>query len=253
VLGGTIAVAAFELSLDRDPWCMWARRITAWLSIAALATIVGIALIAGRNFAHVGKLVYLVPVCVGALGWLRVRDGRPLTTVLALAGAVALACFGWSAVHDRKVAPVPSRDAGLFQWAQQSTPGTALFVIPPGMDAFRYYSRRSVYVDLKLFSPAVPRAVPVWRARLDEIADPDSATLQHQGWPGIEVHWDRRYAVRNTPDRIAWLLRHTGADYFVSRSGLPGAAPLWENTLASAHLVTAYHNDRYEVYRLADP
>jgi hypothetical protein len=226
---------------------------TRWVLIATLITLTGLALLASRTHPHVAKLVYLIPVFVGALGWMLARHGRPLTPVVALAGAVALACLGWSAVHDRKVAPVPSREAGLFEWVQRSTPGTALFVVPPGMDTFRYYARRSVYVDLKLFSPAVPRAVPVWRTRLEEIADPDPATLQHHGWPDIEVHWDRRYAARNTPERIAWLLRHTEADYFVSRSGLPGAAQLWDDTLASAHLVVAYHNDRFDVYRLSNP
>ena len=263
VLGGVIAVAAFERSLDGAPVDMWLRRMTPgfvtarlrwqtrWLSIAALCTLTGLALVAGRSHPHAAKLVYLTPVAVGALGWMRARHGRPLTTVGALAGAAALVCLGWSAVHDRRAAPLGSREAALFAWIQESTPGTALFVVPPGMDTFRYYARRSIYVDLKLFSPAVPRVVPLWRTRLDEVADPDPATLRHRGWPDIEVHWDRRYAARNTPERIAWLLRHTGAEYFVSRSGLPDAAPLWDKALASADFAVAFHNDRYDVYRLA--
>jgi hypothetical protein len=125
--------------------------------------------------------------------------------------------------------------------------------VPPGLERFRFYARRSVYVDLKLFSPAVPRAGPLWRTRLEEVADPDAATLQPRGWPSIETPWDRSYAARNTPERIAWLLRYTGADFFVSQAGIPGAAPISEDTLASAHLVCAYRNDRYEVYQLADP
>jgi hypothetical protein len=265
VLGGTIAVAAFEQSLDRGPLHTWARRMataarletwhlswqTPWLLISALAAIVGLALFASTHPAHASKLVYLIPVVVGTLGWLRDRQARPLGDVVSVAGAVALACLGWSVVHDRTVARVGSQEAGLFEWAQQSTPGPALFIVPPGMERFRFYARRSVYVDLKLFSPAVPRAGPVWRTRLEEIADPDAATLQQRGWPSIEAPWDRSYAARNTPERIAWLLSNTGADFFVNQLGIPGGATISEDTLTSAHLASAYRNDRYEVYRLA--
>jgi hypothetical protein len=265
VLGGAIGIAAFERSLDRDPLHIWLQRAASavgtrsqswqmqWLPIGAVAVLLALALFVSRNHPHAGMAVYLVPVLIGGFGWMRARLGQSLTGPALLAGTVAIVCLGWSADHDRRIAPVGSRDAGLFEWARQETPGTALFVVPPGMDTFRYYARRSVYVDLKLFSPAVPRAVPLWRTRLEEIADPDPTTLQHHGWPAIEVFWDRRYAACNTPERIASLLRHTGADYFVSQSGLPGAAPLRVDTLQSAHLAVAYHNRRYDVYRLATP
>jgi hypothetical protein len=266
VLGGTIAAAAVEQSLDRDVLYVWARRIRSTRGVetalswhtggplsATLAAIIGVALFTSRYPDYVRKLVYLIPVVVGAFGWLRARRGQSLTSAGIVASAVAVGCLGWEALYDRKVAPVAAEEAGLFEWAQLSTPGPALFIVPPGMEEFRFYARRSVYVDLKLFSPAVPRAAPVWRMRLEEIADPDTATLQSRGWPSIESPWDRRYAARNTPERIAWLLRTTGADYFVSQVGLPGAASISDDALASARLASAYGNDRYNVYRLADP
>jgi len=268
VLGCTIAVAAFERCLDRGPVRTWARTISQvtggseatrlswhirWLLVATLIAIIGLSLVASRNLAHVGKLVYLIPVVLGVFAWRRSRRGRPLTTLSTVAGVVALACLAWLMAHDRKAAPVPPQQDGLFEWVQRSTPGAALFIVPPGMEKFRYYARRSIYVDLKLFSPAVPRAAPVWRTRLEEVADPDAATLQQRGWPGLRVHWDRSYAARNTPARIAWLLRRTGADYFVRDVEVRGAAPISQDALSRAQLLSAYGNGRYEVYRLAVP
>ena len=96
-------------------------------------------------------------MAVGALGWMRARHGRPLTTVGALAGAAALVCLGWSAVHDRRAAPLGSREAALFAWIRSPRRALRSSLSLPGMDTFRYYARRSIYVDLKLFSPAYAR------------------------------------------------------------------------------------------------
>ncbi|HEX5386785.1 MAG TPA: DUF6798 domain-containing protein, partial [Gemmatimonadales bacterium] len=134
--------------------------------------------------------------------------------------------------------------------AQRSS-NDALFIVPPGMEGFREYARRSIYVDFKLFPASTVSAVPEWRERLDLISAPDGAARAAAGWPAVPL-WDRSYASRNTPARIAELLRTTGADYFVwDRRGLdvPPYVSLPRDPDPAVHVV--YANDRFEVYALA--
>ena len=140
-------------------------------------------------------------------------------------------------------------EAGLYRWAA-GTSSSALFVIPPGMQAFRFYARRSVYVDFKLFPPATPAATPEWRRRLELVAAPDRLALASPGWAGV-AQWDRTYANRNTPARIASLLQTTQADYVVwDRAGLevPPFVPVARPSAGQAKIV--YANARFEVYAL---
>ena len=62
--------------------------------------------------------------------------------------------------------------------------------------------------------------------------------------------WDRSYAAHNTPERIAWLLSRTGADFFVRDLATPGATLMAPEALASVGLTVAYRNQRYEVDEL---
>lgn len=174
---------------------------------------------------------------------------RPaLSLALAAAGATAL---WWSATQQVRAAPVPEAQAGLYAWVRAATPADALFVTPPGFYQFRYYARRSVYVDFKTFDPGPrPALILEWRRRLDEVAAPDEAALEASGWPGVPL-WDASYARGNDAERIAWLLRRTGADYL-----LWDAEPLGESAAAPAmagdtgDLDEVFANSRYRVYRL---
>jgi hypothetical protein len=141
-------------------------------------------------------------------------------------------------------------EAGLYRWAA-GTPTNALFIVPPGLQGFRFYGRRSVYVDFKLFPPATPSSSPEWRRRMELVAAPDRLALRSPGWSGVP-QWDRTYANRNTPARIVTLLRETGADYLVwDRSGLdlPPYVPIERPDVPG--LALAFHNSRFEVYALA--
>jgi hypothetical protein len=142
-------------------------------------------------------------------------------------------------------------ESGLYRWASATSP-QALFIIPPGMQGFRFYARRSVYVDFKLFPPATPSTTPEWRRRMELVAAPDRRALDSPGWSGVP-QWDRTYANRNTPERIVTLLRQTGADYLVwDRTGLdlPPYVPIVRPPAPAATVV--FENARFQVYGLAD-
>ena len=73
--------------------------------------------------------------------------------------------------------------------------------------------------------------------------------MQRAGWPAME-EWDRTYASRNTPTRILWLLRTTGADYFVfNKDGAEHAAICRQDRRMVPGLAIAYQNAQYVVYR----
>lgn len=146
-----------------------------------------------------------------------------------------------------RTAPLSREEADLFQWAA-ATPPNSLFIVPPGLQEFRFYTRRSVYVDFKLFPPATPATTPVWRRRMDLVASPDRLALNSPGWLGVP-QWDRTFANRNTPARIAKVLQETGADYFLwDRHGLDVPPYVAVNRPPDPGAVRVFGNQRFEVY-----
>ena len=189
-------------------------------------------------------------VILALVGRAMAPEARP--TGLLVAGFIVIAAAGIVRIRDETVlhAPLTTDEAGLYRWTA-TTPNAALFIVPPGMLAFRFYARRSVYVDFKLYPPSTPASTPEWRGRMELVALPDRLALASPGWAGAP-QWDRTYANRNTPTRIASLLRETGADYFVwDRTGLdvPPYVPVNQDT--SPQITVAYANDRFKVYELS--
>jgi hypothetical protein len=268
VLGGTLAVAVIERRLQRGSVPAYlerirsvARGVEAWLPAHSLRMIgmvlslgvVVLALVASRHIHGASRLAYTAPVLLGVVALLRARRHQRSTAEAAVAMSVAVICLAWIVAFHPRAAVVGPEKAGVFSWSRQSTLDTALFIVPPGLQEFRLYTRRSVYVDVKLFSPAVPSAGPLWRQRLVHVAAPDTATLEYRGWPGMNDVWDRSYAAHNTPERIGWLLRSTGANFFVRDLAAPATRPMAPNAFASVGLTIAYRNQRYEVYELGTP
>ena len=195
ILGGTLAVVAVERSLERWPVAVPRRRVLfaidniearlfstspRMICMAMLLGGLGLALLASRNIRAASRLTYVVPLVLGVIAWRRARRGQGLTAETTVAFSVALICLTWIVATYPRAAAVNPEKAGLFSWSGQSTRDTALFIVPPGLMDFRLYARRSVYVDVKLFSPAVPSADPLRRQRLVEVAAPDAATLEHR-------------------------------------------------------------------------
>jgi hypothetical protein len=189
-------------------------------------------------------------VVVGLIG--RAWGPGPRATAAVAVGLIAVAALGLARIHGdtRLRAPLSPEEAGLYHWAA-GTPTNALFIVPPGLQGFRFYGRRSVYVDFKLFPPATPSSSPEWRRRMEQVAAPDRLALRSPGWSGVP-QWDRTYANRNTPARIVSLLGETGADYLVwDRSGLdlPPYVPIERPGVPG--LALTFQNARFEVYALA--
>jgi uncharacterized protein DUF6798 len=214
-----------------------------WTGLLALAA-------TGLAF-YVGWQLPLAGLVMATLA-LRVLGSGPRAAWALWAAVACIAAIGVVRIDaDTVLRARPSRDErGLFRWVAATAPD-ALFIVPPGLQQFRFYTRRSVYVDFKLFPPATPASTPEWRRRMELVAAPDRLALASPGWSGV-AQWDRTYANRNTPARIVTLLRETGADYFVwDYSGLdiPPYVPVSRAPAAGARL--AFANGRFEVYARA--
>ena len=193
--------------------------------------------------------VLLLGLAAAAAALVRVTGSR--RPAVWLYGAAGLPGLVWLAVHDQKELPGPADTEAILSWVRDSTARDALFIVPPGMLEFRIRSDRSVYVDFALFPASEPQLIPEWRRRLELVAAPDRLARTSAGWPGVP-YWDRTYANRNTPSRIAGLLRATGADYFVwDRKGLivPPFVPVPRP--ADSRVIRVFADRRFEVYRLA--
>jgi hypothetical protein len=204
------------------------------------------------NFVHLRNASWVALLALLALlAYVGVRRGfgsRVAPLLFLSFCAVAFVVF----LKGATVRAFPSSvDASLYSWVERETPKDALFVVPPGMQAFRLEARRSVFVDFKTFPGSQPAVAWEWRQRLEEVVGYDAKALeQGQGWPGL-VWWDRAYAKRNPPDRILGLLTSTGADFFVVDrlyQQLPPHLPLEEGPGMESGLELAFENSRYRVY-----
>jgi hypothetical protein len=195
-------------------------------------------------FPWSSTVVWFVMLSGLALLHRHARGPRRLAQVaLALVATLSLAQM---VASDRLEAAIPPEERAFYSWVRAKTPLEAMFIVPPGFQEFRTYTDRGVYVDFKLFASATPPLIPEWRRRLELIAAPDSATLARRGWAGMPA-WDSSYARRNTPERIATLLRETGMDYFVLDlvSARPETAPR-----ISQQLTVVYGTGRFRVFKL---
>ena len=138
---------------------------------------------------------------------------RPSRALIVSLGLIVTTGFAAAAWRDPLVEPPPPGTAPLYAWVQAKTPTDALFVVPPGLQSFRLYTRRSVVVDFKTFPASTTAAIAEWRRRLELVSRPDAAARGVRGWHGL-VLWDRAYADADAAS-IAALLAETGADYFV--------------------------------------
>lgn len=188
-----------------------------------------------------------------ALLLLLMRRRRALLLGAGAAIAVAAGVAGAAVLEQPHRAEPPAEERALHNWARSDTPVDALFVVPPGLQGFRTFARRSVYVDFKIFVVGPkPELMREWRRRLELVAQPDKLALNEAGWLAVP-QWDRAYALANTPARSVELLRLTGADYLVwDAQGLEVPPYLPLDRPAEPRLEAVYANARFTVYRLKD-
>ncbi len=245
VLAAVLALAAVEVGLDAQmpPGTGW--RVLAAGLMATLITL-GLANVLWRPSMAALMLIGL------ALALVR-RQRRLLIAGLGAFAALSATGFTAFALQQPRTAAPPPAEAALYAWARENTARDALFVIPPGLQGFRSFARRGAYVDFKIFSVGVdPALTREWRRRLELVAAPDAVALAERGWLAVP-HWDRSYAIANTPGRSAELLRETGADYLVwDARGLEVPPFLPPTRPADRRVETAFANERFTVYRLKE-
>jgi len=179
-------------------------------------------------------------------------DLKPVVLVaiaLVVFSAVTLPLASWPERLQTRVTP---EEEYLYKWIRDKSSSTALFIIPPGFEEFRFHTQRSVYVDFKLFPASAPELIPVWRTRLEEIAIPDHIALDLKGWEAVP-QWDRSYYQYNTPDRIVDLLSNTQADFFIRDFSAESIPPyLEEEWQLDPRLYISYSNARFVVLALKE-
>jgi hypothetical protein len=102
----------------------------------------------------------------------------------------------------------PATEAKLFQWMQEGTPKSALFLIPPELEGTRLFAKRAVVIDWKN-NPGIPSEVLAWYRRLEDVT----------GRPGFRSMAALRGYDELDPARFERLRARYGFDYAVVRRG----------------------------------
>jgi hypothetical protein len=236
----TVAGLAAHLQRHRDEAPF---QVVVWAAVATAALMV-LRLFVEWNAAHLALLA-LVPVVA-----LASRTGPMGQAALAAALVVVTVTTG-SRIRAADVLEASSaaEEKQLFDWVRRETPQGAVFIVPPGFQEFRWYAERSVYVDFKMFPPASLGAIAAWRQRLDDVAAPDRQARAANGWEAAR-QFDRCYATRNSPARIAALLLRSGADYFVWDAAGLRIPPLTGGDFTlDRRIAEVFRNARFVVYR----
>ncbi len=249
VLSTIAFAAALERQIADIRTAEWRRfGVVPFWGCAALALILLLVLLLMQVAWHPLLLAVLVLTVVAAPLWHRTPWRTGMVGAWVVVGLVAAGLL----VEQTETTANPTQaEQDLYAWARNTTAPEALFIIPPSHQEFRLYTDRGAYVDFKIFPATTTALIPQWRQRLERVAAPDRLALDSTGWPGI-VEWDRTYANRNTPRRIADLLRETPADYFVwDSAGLAIPPFVTVERTEDPRLDTVFTNDRFTVYRLA--
>ena len=195
----------------------------------SLAVTAGLALAAVLN----GTLAGLALVGFGALLVVLERQswGARLSPVAALLALVLV----FPPTPRPPATPEPVRE--ILEQIRADTPEDALFVIPIGLDAFRFYAQRSAYVDFKFFSVAQPDQAALTRRRIDQLVTPAPEHRDLTGWPAV-LRWGEDQRDQASCPRMRELLSETGADYIlrmgdpdVPRPVCPGLPVQMENDI----------------------
>lgn len=245
VLSAVAVAAAFERELlsrqQTDGYVRWGRLVF-WCAVIPICLLL---LFSGTKWS-LPVVILIVFGLITVAVCQRAVQQKYLTGLWSLVAVAALVVHGQATTLD---APLAGEEAELYAWVQGDTAKDTLFIVPPGMEAFRHYGLRSVYVDFKLFPTAMPALLPEWRRRLEQVAAPDAIALTGRGIPWV-AEWDRTYANRNTPGRIADLLSETDADYLVwDRQGLERPPYVSVDRPDDPRVSVCFENDRFRVYR----
>ncbi len=148
------------------------------------------------------------------------------TCIGLLLGVLTLAHqnkLGLSTVSDGSPA---MQDVG--QWAQDSTPINAVFLIPPGDGSFRLASLRSAVVSFKQV-PQLNGELVEWKRRLDDVTGIDVSTLRGH-MPRTQRKLNQLYNARDPQDLFNVAHRYHATYLVIERDLGPQYAPLLDFT-----------------------
>jgi hypothetical protein len=162
----------------------------------------------------------------GVAGDARVRS-RVLTAVsLLLLAGFALRPLARVPRYSNLMSGTQTAERKLFQWMQQGTRKSALFLIPPDLEGTRVFANRAVVVDWKN-NPGIPSEVREWYRRLEDVT----------GRPGFRTVAALRGYDELDPGRLERLRARYGFDYAVVRRGREHAFAEYDRPYQNAEFV----------------
>ncbi len=209
--GGAYGLAVFAMARDTITWLSRRYPLNRNRGMATLWAV---------SLLHMPLLpILLVPQM--ASQWVRSRRRR----IALLACGVAVVCgyfvlgvtetlpAGRQRRFDRRVAfdrgPYPEDVTRLAQRFESQSAVDSLILIPPGIEQFRFYSKRSVMVDTKSF-PLTDRGILDWKQRMEDVL---GTPLE----PGVLSQIDDLYRQRSAAD-LADVARRYRCGYILSRT-----------------------------------
>jgi hypothetical protein len=222
-------IGTSHLLLDLDVMPAWTRR---WIPTVVVLAAVGLLLAVGRlepgphgmaraaRFVHenVTPLCVFIALCAAIAGVCAVwrSDRTPGGwTPTAVAGAVLLVALGIAA-RERWLGLnlLPEDDSAylsMCRWVRGHTPTDALFVVPPGEQAFRLVAQRAIVINFKGV-PQLAGQLPEWRDRLRAVLAMNNLSDLPQPFDRTLAAIDARY--QSLPDGyLADVARRYGARY----------------------------------------
>jgi hypothetical protein len=163
----------------------------------------------------------------------RMRPAMLTALSLLLLAGFALRPLARVPRHSNLVSATPTAEARLFQWMQQGTRKSALFLIPPDLDGVRLFSQRAIVVDWKN-NPGIPSEVLAWYRRLEDVT----------GRPGFRSVDALRDYDELDPARFERLRARYDFDYAIVRRGREAAFKDYEKPYQNSEFVVLHHPGR---------
>lgn len=129
---------------------------------------------------------------------------------------VVLLVAAWDRWLGVGLAPPPEDPdyLAVCDWARQTTPIDAVFLVPPSETAFRLSARRAIVVNFK-HVPQLGGEMPEWLARLRTVLGMTDLDRLPRGYNEVMDAIAERYDARG-PSDLASAARRYGARYVVA-------------------------------------
>lgn len=161
-------------------------------------------------------------------------------------GLIAIAAGGLAMANWPLEAELEPGESEVFAWVKSETPPDSLFIVPIDWIKFRHYSQRSTYVDFKTFSVGQPDQAALTVSRLIDVARPDEANWEYEGWPAAE-RWALKQHENLSCESLTDLFERTQADYLVLKTPLITGLESNETGCPNGGPINVYNSDTFTV------